>query len=79
MQKPVLRFFGHNQWDAQTGRTTVLKRLRNGLLAVLAVALTIRVVWWSVEPIVDATIPALIPAVIAVSVIGFLYYRKRRW
>jgi tryptophan-rich sensory protein len=57
----------------------MLKRLRNGLVIVLLVAVTVRIVWWAVEPIVDAAIPALIPAVIGVSVAGALYHRKRRW
>jgi membrane protein YdbS with pleckstrin-like domain len=45
------------------------------LAVVLLGALTVRVVWWTVAPLV----PYLVSAFVIVTVVGFVYYRMTRW
>ncbi len=53
----------------------VVKKARSLLLTLLLGAVTIRVLWWAVSPLV----PYLVSATAIVLVLGFIYYRMTRW
>lgn len=53
----------------------MIRRLRAGLVTALLLAITIRVLWWSIEPMV----PYLIVGLVLVTIGGFVYYRKTKW
>jgi hypothetical protein len=57
----------------------MLKRVRNGLLVGLGVAITIRVLWDFIAPVIDGTIPLLVAFVLLVTIGGVAYHRSRRW
>ncbi|MGC5342222.1 hypothetical protein ACPXCF_04935 [Streptomyces sp. DT171] len=65
--------------DPQVGGTQQrdhpMKKARSYLLTLLLAALTIRVLWWVVEPF----IPYMIGMLAIVMVLGFVYYRMTRW
>jgi hypothetical protein len=50
-------------------------KARNFLLLLLLAALTIRVLWLAVEPI----LPYLVSGLTVVVVMGFIYHRMTRW
>lgn len=52
-----------------------MAKVRNLLLLLLLAALTIRVLWLAVEPI----LPYLVSSLTVVVVMGFIYYRMTRW
>lgn len=52
-----------------------MRRVRDMLVACLAVALAIRVLWWAIAPIV----PVAIGTLTLVLIFGALYSRKSRW
>lgn len=52
-----------------------MRRLRAWLVTALLLAVTIRVLWWSVEPLV----PYLIAALALVTILGFMWYRATKW
>lgn len=52
-----------------------MAKVRNLLLLLLLAALTIRVLWLAVEPI----LPYLVSGLVVVVVMGFVYYRMTRW
>ena len=52
-----------------------MKKARSWLATLLLGALTIRVLWWTVEPLV----PYLVSALVLVTVMGFIYHRMTRW
>ena len=52
-----------------------MKKARSLLLTLLLGAVTIRVLWWAVSPLV----PYLVSATAIVLVLGFIYYRMTRW
>lgn len=52
-----------------------MRKVRSWLVTLLMAAVVIRVLWWSVEPL----IPYLIGALALVTGIGFVYYRITRW
>lgn len=56
-----------------------MKRVRSTLLLALLAAVTLRVVWWAIQPIVEGLIPYLVVAIVLVAIGGALYYRTRRW
>ncbi|MEC3978146.1 cytochrome b6-f complex subunit PetG [Amycolatopsis sp. H20-H5] len=44
-------------------------------MTALLLAVTARVLWWTVEPLV----PYLVVGLVLVTIAGLLYYRKSRW
>lgn len=52
-----------------------MKKARSILLTLLLAALTFRVLWWAVQPLV----PYLVSATAIVLVLGFIYYRMTKW
>ncbi|WP_371655542.1 MULTISPECIES: hypothetical protein [unclassified Streptomyces] len=52
-----------------------MKKARDLLITLLLAALTIKVLWWTVEPL----IPYLVSGLAIVMVLGFIYYRMTRW
>ncbi|WP_159054653.1 hypothetical protein [Streptomyces dysideae] len=50
-------------------------KARNFLLLLLLAALTIRVAWLAVEPL----LPYVVSGLAIVLVMGFVYYRMTRW
>lgn len=52
-----------------------MAKVRNFLLLLLLAALTIRLLWLAVEPI----LPYLVSGLVVVVVMGFIYYRMTRW
>ncbi|WP_416982946.1 hypothetical protein [Streptomyces sp. T028] len=52
-----------------------MKKARSFLFTLLLAALTIRVLWLAIEPL----IPYVVSALAIVMVLGFVYYRMTRW
>ncbi len=52
-----------------------MKKARSLLVTLLLGALTVRVLWWTVEPL----IPYLVGSLIVVLVLGVIYHRMTRW
>lgn len=52
-----------------------MKKARSSLVLLLLAALTVKVLWDVVEPM----IPYLIAALAVVLIIGFIYHRITRW
>lgn len=53
----------------------MIKKIRAWMVTALLVAITIQVLWWTVEPF----IPYLIVGLVLVGIGGFVYHRKTRW
>lgn len=53
----------------------MIKKFRAGLVTALLLAVTIRVLWWSITPL----IPYLVVGLVLITITGFMYYRTRRW
>lgn len=53
----------------------MIARLRAWLVTALLLAVTIRVLWWTVEPMV----PYLITGLVLVTILGFMWYRATKW
>ena len=52
-----------------------MRKARSLLVTLLLGAVTVRVLWWAVEPF----IPYLVSGLIVVLVLGFIYHRMTRW
>lgn len=52
-----------------------VKKIRTALVTAILFAVTIRVLWWTVEPM----IPYAIVGLVLVGIAGFVYHRKTRW
>ncbi|MBP2322628.1 hypothetical protein JOF56_003013 [Kibdelosporangium banguiense] len=52
-----------------------MKRLRAGLVTAVLVAVTIQILWWTVEPL----LPYLLLGLVLVVIFGTIYYRSTRW
>ncbi len=52
-----------------------MKKARSFLFTLLLAAITIRVLWLAIEPL----IPYVVSALAIVMVLGFVYYRMTRW
>jgi len=52
-----------------------VRRIRTALVTLLLAAVTVRVLWWTVEPLV----PYLIGGLGLVTVFGVIFYRKFKW
>lgn len=52
-----------------------MQRLRASLFTLIILALAVHLVWVAIAPLV----PYGLGALVAVLVIGLLYYRKRQW
>jgi hypothetical protein len=52
-----------------------MRHLAGWLLLVIAMAIAVHVVWLVIAPLV----PYAIGGLLAIGVLGTLYYRKRRW
>ena len=52
-----------------------MKKARGMLVTLLLAALCIRVLWWTIAPM----IPYLISGLVVVVAIGYLYHRLTKW
>jgi putative flippase GtrA len=52
-----------------------LRKLRAGFVTAILFAVTVRVLWWAVEPM----IPYFIVGLALVTIVGFVVHRKTRW
>ena len=52
-----------------------MRRIRSALVAVVVLAIAVRIIWWALEPMIGWIIGALV----AVVVVGSLFFRSRRW
>jgi hypothetical protein len=52
-----------------------MKKLRSILVMAIMVAVTIRILWWGVEPL----LPYLIVALFLVFIMGVVIFRSVRW
>ncbi|MEU6757571.1 hypothetical protein [Streptomyces sp. NPDC046685] len=52
-----------------------MKKVRGVLFTLLLAAVTVRVMWLAIEPLV----PYLVSVTAVVLVLGFIYYRMTRW
>ncbi|MCP3797987.1 hypothetical protein NLX83_01820 [Allokutzneria sp. A3M-2-11 16] len=52
----------------------MIRKLRAGLVTATLLAVTARVLWWAVEPMV----PYFIVGLVLVTIFGFMYYRVWR-
>jgi hypothetical protein len=57
------------------GQAVTLRKLRAGLVTAILFAVTVRVLWWVVEPM----IPYFIVGLVLVTLAGFVIHRKTRW
>ncbi|MEC3978169.1 hypothetical protein [Amycolatopsis sp. H20-H5] len=44
-------------------------------MTAILLAVTVQILWWTIEPLV----PYLVVGLVLVSIFGFVYYRKTRW
>ena len=52
----------------------MIRRVQTWLVTALLLAVTVRVLWWTVEPMV----PYLVAGFVIVTIYGFVYYRSTR-
>lgn len=52
-----------------------MRKARSVLVTLLLAAITVRVLWWVLEPLV----PFILSALVVVLALGFVYYRITRW
>ncbi|MFC8852943.1 hypothetical protein ACFT5D_07805 [Streptomyces sp. NPDC057144] len=52
-----------------------MKKARTFLLTLLLFAFTVRVLWWTIGPL----LPFIVSGAAVVLVLGFVYYRVTRW
>ncbi|MFG2681777.1 hypothetical protein [Streptomyces sp. NPDC048392] len=52
-----------------------MKKARTILLTLLLFAFVVRVLWWTIEPL----LPFIVSGTAVVLVLGFIYYRMWRW
>jgi hypothetical protein len=57
----------------------MIRKLRGWLVTVVVLAVTVRVAWWAIEPVITALVPYALGLLLLVLIIGTLYYRTRRW
>lgn len=52
-----------------------MTKVRAWLVTAILFAVAVRVLWWSVEPM----LPYLLVGVVIVTIIGFVWFRSTRW
>lgn len=55
-----------------------MKKARRVMLLALTGAITVRVVWWAIEPLIPYIIALASAALVVLSVFGVLFYRSWR-
>ena len=58
-----------------TVAVVTVRKVRAGRVTAILFAVTVRIMWWTVEPL----LPFLLGVLAVVLVIGFVYYRMTRW
>jgi hypothetical protein len=53
----------------------VIRKFRAGLVTAILFAVTVQIMWWTVEPL----LPLLLGVLAVVLVLGFVYYRMTKW